>query len=296
MNIEYINQDVEYIGRAPSNPATMLKQLESFGRLCWKSEPKEDSNSLKFVKTLISRGHTSVLEHSNITLLLGKLNGQSNLPLTDIWPRFFHIDVINQNLYLSGSLRSWLEHHIEIDKWLNPSLCIITQSLHNYIPEIFEDPPSLFKYFYTPIVEDEQTGNQPIYIFKMTVDRGISHEIVRHRTLQFTQESTRYVNYMNHPIRIIIDSGTQMSSTLRYAVDEALARYEQLLHVDVKPEIARDVLPHCIATDMIVSGRLSAWKHFYKLRYGKGAHPRIREVAFRVNESFLQNEDIDLYE
>lgn len=107
-------------------------------------------------------------------------------------------------------------------------------------------------------------------------DRGISHEIVRHRIgMSYTQESTRYVKYGE--IQVIRQPGLDLE-----ALAEAEASYMRALDAGVGAGVARAMLPTCLKTQIGVTGNFRAWRHFIKLRGGKNAHPMIQEIAHHV--------------
>lgn len=114
-----------------------------------------------------------------------------------------------------------------------------------------------------------------------TTDRGITHELVRHRIASFSQESTRYVNYYKKgEIRVVKPLG--MNEDQEYiwwnAVKEAERSYNMMLTNACTPEVARDVLPTCTAADIVVTANFREWKHIIKLRTSKAAHPKIRQL------------------
>ena len=120
---------------------------------------------------------------------------------------------------------------------------------------------------------------------KFIFDRGISHEMVRHRLASFTQESTRYCNYSkkNEDGGLnIIDIKEHMTAD-QYEVwlDTMLyleAQYKTLLNAGAPPQIARSVLPNSLKTEIVVTANLREWKEILRQRAGKAAHPQIREV------------------
>jgi thymidylate synthase (FAD) len=121
---------------------------------------------------------------------------------------------------------------------------------------------------------------------KFTCDRGISHEIVRHRLFSFAQESTRYCNYGNRGgeitvIRPFFFDGAYRSKQLVWeqACIEAEADYLLLLEKGASPQEARSVLPNSLKTEIIVTGNLREWRHFLKLRTASVAHPQMREIT-----------------
>ena len=124
------------------------------------------------------------------------------------------------------------------------------------------------------------------FTVKFIVDRGVSHEIVRHRLASYCQESTRYCNYskdsFGNEITVIQPcfywSWAQYDSW-RHACQAAEAVYFRLLADGVTPQEARDVLPNSLKTELVMTANLREWRHFLKLRCSKAAHPQIREVA-----------------
>lgn len=117
-------------------------------------------------------------------------------------------------------------------------------------------------------------------------DRGISHEIVRHRLASYTQESTRYCNYslgkFNGEITVI--KPTDLSGKMEFDEWKALCKrcenvYKFLCDVDVAPQIARSVLPNCLKTEIVMTANLREWRHFLKLRTAPDAHPQMRALV-----------------
>lgn len=120
-----------------------------------------------------------------------------------------------------------------------------------------------------------------------TVDRGVTHEMVRHRLASFSQESTRYVNYHKKgEIRVIRPLGmTALQEVTWYgACKAAETAYVAMLELGAPPEVARDVLPTCTAADIVMTANFREWRHVLRLRRSKRAHPKIREVMVRAGE------------
>lgn len=112
-----------------------------------------------------------------------------------------------------------------------------------------------------------------------TTDRGVTHELVRHRIASFSQESTRYVKY-KEAIKVIEPLGlTKIQRDLWWAsMCEAEDNYMSMIHGGCTPEVARDVLPTCLKADIVVTANFREWKHIIKLRTSPAAHPKIREL------------------
>lgn len=122
--------------------------------------------------------------------------------------------------------------------------------------------------------------------FDIVTDRGISHELVRHRIASYSQESTRYVNYFNKsdacvfmPVGISQTDDTSVLGDYFLGVIKAIENYNKLIEKGVAPQTARAVLPTCLKTEIIVTMNLREWRHFIDLRCDKAAHPDMRVLA-----------------
>ena len=128
---------------------------------------------------------------------------------------------------------------------------------------------------------------------KFVVDRGVSHELVRHRIASFAQESTRYCNYskdkFGNEITVILpcffDTGMGiLSNSLVYqewklACEYAEERYFNLLKMGATPQEARTVLPNSLKTEITITANYREWRNFFKLRTAEASHPQMREVT-----------------
>ncbi len=118
-------------------------------------------------------------------------------------------------------------------------------------------------------------------------DRGVSHEIVRHRIASYSQESTRYCNYskgdFDGQITVIeplyLEPGTEGYEIWKKACQEAEDNYFKLLQYGCTAQEARAVLPNSLKTEIVMTANVREWRHFLKLRTSKAAHPQIKEVA-----------------
>lgn len=128
--------------------------------------------------------------------------------------------------------------------------------------------------------------------FRIVTDRGITHEIVRHRIASYSQESTRYCNYgkakFGEEITVIQPSGIGPVGTVDYAswrdaMESAERAYFALLAARCKPQTARSVLPTCLKTEIVMTANFREWLHFIKLRASEAAHPDIRPLAKEVS-------------
>lgn len=132
-------------------------------------------------------------------------------------------------------------------------------------------------------------------------DRGVSHEIVRHRIASYSQESTRYCNYTQDRFGsqlLCIDIATGFRYDLddpadrkKYelwtaAMESAERFYFQLIEAGARPEEARSVLPNSLKTEIVMTMNLREWRHFFRLRTSRRAHPQIAEIASALLEEF----------
>ena len=128
---------------------------------------------------------------------------------------------------------------------------------------------------------------------KFVVDRGVSHELVRHRIASFAQESTRYCNYskdkFGNEITVILpcffDTGMGiLSNSLVYqewksACECGEERYINLLKMGATPQQARTVLPNSLKTEITITANYREWRNFFKLRTAEASHPQMREIT-----------------
>ncbi|MCC8013943.1 MAG: FAD-dependent thymidylate synthase [Eubacterium sp.] len=127
-------------------------------------------------------------------------------------------------------------------------------------------------------------------------DRGVTHEIVRHRVASYSQESTRYCNYsgdkFGNELTFIkpcfwneADEGYKLWAETMAFIEK---KYFELIEAGASPEQARDILPNSLKTEIVVTMNLREWRHFFKLRTEKAAHPQIREVAAPLLEELKE--------
>lgn len=172
----------------------ILKNLEQYGRVCYKSENRITSDSArKFVVAILSSGHESVVEHEKVTV-------------------------------------------------------------------------------------------------RVICDRGVTHEIVRHRIGSYSQESTRYCNYRSRGMQVIEpfffvgdDKKYRIWLNTMQACEDA---YNALIKAGATPQEARSVLPNSLKTEIVITYNLREWRHFFTLRCSKRAHPQMREIAVPLLQEF----------
>jgi thymidylate synthase (FAD) len=131
---------------------------------------------------------------------------------------------------------------------------------------------------------------------RFVCDRGVSHELVRHRLAAFSQESTRYVRYdgstETREVAFVIPCFFQEKTIEKLewirAVSNAERSYLALLDYGYPPEQARSVLPNSLRTEIVVTANLREWRHILKLRTSKDAHPQMRELMIPLGHKLAQ--------
>lgn len=287
-----------------------IKKIEKCGRVCYKSEDKitEDSAE-KFVANIIKRGHEAVLEHASFIFQVSynvyedirdKVIFVENRYPVKMYLRFTDSD----GYIVSGNVRAWRDF-----------FCFA--GVPPYMNDFVEANPILFSEFKSDFPFNLRGGkwnirqistNELVSTYQRLVhedisvkficDRGVTHEIVRHRPASFCQESTRYCNYRNGKfggeITVIKPCFFKENST-RYlnwfvACESAETAYNAILEDGGTPQEARDVLPNSLKTELIMTAPLMEWCHFFNLRMSPAAHPQMREVAsyaYDAMNSFL---------
>lgn len=122
------------------------------------------------------------------------------------------------------------------------------------------------------------------------VDRGITHEIVRHRIGAYTQESTRFVNYEKKmpPTFIYPFTTDEVRPEWYNAIEEIEKSYKTLLSYGVAPQIARSVFPNALSSKIWITYNLRNWRHFFLMRTSKEAHPQMRQVMIPLLKEFQE--------
>lgn len=127
-------------------------------------------------------------------------------------------------------------------------------------------------------------------------DRGVSHEIVRHRIASYSQESTRYCNYSDNKFGnelTVIKPCFWVEDDEKYhiwkrQIEEIEKSYNQLIELGAKPQEARSILPNSLKTEIVITMNMREWRHFFKLRTADAAHPQMKEIARMMLDEFKE--------
>lgn len=131
---------------------------------------------------------------------------------------------------------------------------------------------------------------------RFVVDRGVSHELVRHRLAAYSQESTRYANYskdkFGSEITVVrpafFAEGSDAYRLWYNSCTTAEQAYLGLLALGRKPQEARSVLPNSLKTEVVMTANLREWRHVFRLRCAPNAHPQMREVMIPLANQFAE--------
>jgi thymidylate synthase (FAD) len=141
---------------------------------------------------------------------------------------------------------------------------------------------------------------------RFVCDRGVSHELVRHRLASYSQESTRYANYsrdkFGNEITVVkpifwSEKSNEYMEWLK-AMEHAEKTYMNLIRMGASPEQARSVLPTSLKTEIVMTCNIREWRHVLELRCSPSAHPQMREIMLPLLRKFYENLPIlfdDLY-
>ena len=287
-----------------------LKKIEKCGRVCYKSEDKiTEGSAEKFVANIIKRGHEAVLEHASFIFRVSydvyedirdRVMFVENRYPVKMYLRFTDFD----GYVVSGNVRAWRDFFCFADvpfymkDFVEDNLILF--------PEFKSDSPFSFNKEIWNIRQISSNDLVTTYqrlvhediSMRFICDRGVTHEIVRHRPASFCQESTRYCNYgkgkFGEEITVIRpcfwNEDSDEMCEWRSAMRSAESHYLGLLEFGVTPQEARSVLPNSLKTELIMTAPLMEWCHFFNLRMSAAAHPQMREVAsyaYDAMNSFL---------
>lgn len=283
--MKLIRPSFEIIEQVPGIEG-LYKQIELAGRTCYKSEDKITETSAKeFVDRMIKSGHGAMLEHGTLYFNIPvDIDEAGNfLDEVSIWTKCKLVESEKGNWWaITTNLRVMVEH---------------------FAPEYIED--LIEKYLCEPTEYHEKR-----ITVKFVCDRGVSHEYVRHRVFSFAQESTRYCNYskdkFGNEITFIMPCWMDEEELASYGPYHTVCRsktpesifiallnnaeqdYKTLIDMGWKPQQARAVLPNALKTELVMTGFVSDWKHFFELRDSGSAHPQARELAQPLHEEFIK--------
>ncbi|MDE7347147.1 MAG: FAD-dependent thymidylate synthase [Muribaculaceae bacterium] len=326
-----------YMGHNTNEERLELQRIELAARTCYKSEDKmTGDSSVKMFEMLERRGHLAMLRFGERTVKMQRGDWcnleriLTNTHQIQYW-RWAWAPAAPETVFVTANLCSWLNLALIVNKGA------FSNALRCFCINAFEGWPHVQKvvrervgeYYmhedYNPIyvkdvsvfdlveLRDDHGYNLFRYCFRVVCDRGISHEIVRHTTLSYAQESTRWINYggkkdrgladlvfkpehlEGHPAwNIFTDEGNFLQ-----AMAEAYKAYQHWTNEDnpcrLVPGDARNFFPHCLKTELCISGYIDkspigkefnqGFSHFIDMRAAKDAHKGVQVIARAMAEA-----------
>ncbi len=283
--------------------ASLVVRLEACGRICYKSEELISRDSaLPFVKKVASHGHNSVLEMAVVTLQV-RCTETDAAGFLACQPKFLTVDVYDDGLLVTASIRGFREIYQRCaDDAVVRQMVNFLGRKHPYLfdgiwsADDHADSGSAIGVKKIELDEVEKLSDELLlrhrYVgVKFYVNRAVTHEIVRHRTCSFLQESQRYCRYSQDKFDnqvtfvkpLFYQEGTADYALWEKAMEETEVIYLKLLETST-PQAARTVLPNSCKTEIIVYCNLEEWRHIFRLRTHKTAEPSMREIMIPLAE------------
>lgn len=269
----------------------VYKAIERAGKTCYKSENTITEDSAKgFVDRMIASQHYAMLEHGTVYLKVPIdekfRDGGFRNPEPHPYTRNLYYKVYSDGTY----------HYITTN--------------YRYIVE------NKFEHWLEHLCEPTEFHEKRVTV-RFTTDRGVSHEFVRHRVFSFAQESTRYCNYskdkFGNELTFIIPSWIDSIEPGTYEEDHkfpsmwghdhwmediwfhSMARCEEdyitMVREYLTPQQARQILPNSLKTELVMTGFISDWQHFFDLR-ARGTtgapHPDAKALAEPLMQEFIK--------
>jgi len=285
--------------------ASLVIRLEACGRICYKSEEKITKDSaMPFVQKIADHGHNSVMEMAVVTLAVTCSDEQLNALLA-IEPKYLFIDKSGDELLVTGSIRTFRELYMRAaDVALVQAMVAFQVENHGYLFEsVWDGGNNAGSGITVRKLDLEEVDKLPPelllrhrYVGVMfTVNRAVTHEIVRHRPCSYLQESQRYCRYSHDKFGnqvtfikpMFYEEESEEYALWQQAMEDTEKIYLKLLESST-PQAARTVLPNSCKTEIIVYCNLAEWKHIFKLRTSKAAEPSMREVMIPLQQELQE--------
>lgn len=272
-----------------------LVLIEKVGRTCYKSESEfTNETAIKFFNMLVSQKHFAMLEHANFVFeVTPGIYDSVDYPFMHKTTAYI-TDTEDSSLLCVRRLVSMNLRAINEMSFGGFRKALLNAGLKDLVysnGDIREYCIKLIDFDALENVTPEEVLAHKYFSFRIVCDRGVSHEIVRHRVASFAQESTRYCNYSNDRFGnelTFIEPSTLMSwdenSRERFynCLEDIEGFYMKLLDSGLAPQQARAILPNSLKTEIVMTANAKEFEHFFNLRY-RGTtgspHPDMKKVA-----------------
>ena len=276
--MKLINSSFEILEQEPGLQG-IYKQIELAGRTCYKSLDKITKDSAKgFVDRMINSKHYAMLEHGTVYLKIPKVTYAYDhyvvacLPDDDFFSNSYElayrpytkVNIQEGYIYVTTNLRVLQEHN-----WLDD-----------------------LKYLCEPTEYHEKR-----ITVRFVTSNGIAREFTRHRVFSFAQESTRYCNYTNQAKfgneLTYIHNSDEINIEQKDVYERIERCYKNLIASGMKPQMARDILPLALKTELIMTGFVSDWEYLFRLRTSFIAetgkpHPDMSNLCDPLYKEFIK--------
>lgn len=245
----------------------------------------------EFVMRILSFKHLAMVEHY---MLAAEISKELYERLIGFHNRFIILAREGGLFYASFSLRPLLDQKDVKNTPLSGLIVLLPDELKNLF-----DIGGLDLKREGKILSEEEIDKLPITIYekiknvtvRIVTDRGVTHEIVRHRLASYAQESTRYCNYANDKFGKELTfikplDYNKFSEIYDRSFSQSEKNYFELLENGSSPEMARGVLPSKLKATIIMTADIEEWKVFFALRCDSRAHPDMRQISIPMQEYF----------
>lgn len=270
--MKLVQQSVEYLPQED-----LFKQIELAARTCYKSEDKiTDDSAKKMVDGLIKAGHNAMLEHGTIYLKYfwsGSVCDCCNQIRPDEILDFYCQNPYSRIVYHGNDLYITTNYRVLIENSRLDDLKYQCEPTEYHIKR---------------------------YTFRLTTSISIVRELIRHRAFSFANESTRYVNLNKKGEYLFIKPYwfdgiiERCQEAFIDTCNQSIYSYQQLLYDGLLPQAAREVLPLCTKSELVMTGFEDDWKRFLKIRLegttGK-PHPDMVELAKMIKDKLDKIKD-----
>lgn len=266
-----------------------IDKVAAVARNCYLSTPKSADEG-PFVARLVSNRHLAMLEHAAFVFRLPTRIYEELAHLTD---PFIKLIPLADGALLSVNLRTLIEHQ----NGGGSSWAALISALPLRVRTLIFPESKPATDGSVRLLTEAEVGALPLELrldlqhltFRLITDRGVSHELVRHRRCSFAQESTRYCNYakdkFSGELTFIRPLGYECNRESYDRFFSASERtYMELVARGVRPDEARAVLPNALKTSIVVSADLREWLHIFELRTAPSAHPDMVRVMTMVKD------------
>lgn len=288
-----------------------VKQDDFFDKIalvahnCYQVKDKDHESNIAFVKRLIESKHLAMIEHYRFTFQVSKDLYRRAIEINN---RFYTLTSDKDINLLSCSIRPLLECFYREDLKEEELAKVLVNALPSDIQELFssyykasevsEDARLVSIDSYKGLIPLKSYQKHKFITYHLITDRGVTHEIVRHRLCSFAQESTRYCNYTKDKF----ENCLTFIKPLKY--DECKEIYDQfysdcsdsyfaLINSGCRLDEARSVLPNSLKASIMVSADIEEWLNIFALRCDSHAHPDIQRVTKKVREDMISKGYID---